>query len=52
MILPGGRKCGGKTRVIRTRAEEDRIIRERACRECGNRFNTDEGRSRLARVRI
>ena len=38
-------KCSGDTRVIDSRADSNRVLRRRKCKECNFRFYTEEVQS-------
>lgn len=44
MSARGCEKCGGDSKVIRTKPEGRRIVRERECKACGTRWETVEER--------
>lgn len=40
------KKCGGESRVVRTRHEEGAVIRERRCLACDRHWETREAEAR------
>lgn len=45
-------RCNGKTKVMRTRVEGRKVIRERGCKDCGYRFDTKEEQARRVWVSV
>jgi len=45
-------KCGCKTSVLRNTKDGPRVVRERACRDCGYRYSTVEERAERGWMRL